>query len=172
MGSRTGSLHANQLFARITAKWGRWEDLYGNRCNFEIRICLPSFQPHGSKHSESHKRHHDKTRLLTHTHYNRQREHFCLPCYTWGNRNIGHKFETCHNKTCTNHPGPRTGPHHNQDLFKNGISRIQETMTQIFTHCSSELQHDIPFHYWLWTKPSFPRQSSTQYSRPQAWLAI
>ena len=51
---------------------------------FEISICLPSFQPHGSKHSESHNRHLDKTRLLTYTHYNRQRKRFRLPNYTRG----------------------------------------------------------------------------------------
>ena len=28
-----------------------------------------------------------------------------------------------------------------------GIRRIQETMAQIFTQCSPELQHDIPFQY-------------------------
>ena len=45
--------------------------------------------------------------------------------------------------------GARTGPRHNQDLFENGISRIQETMAQIFTHCNPELQYDIPFQYRL-----------------------
>ena len=51
---------------------------------FEICICLPSFQPHGSKHSKSHNRHHDKTRLLTYTHYKRQRKRFRLPSCTRG----------------------------------------------------------------------------------------
>ena len=38
--------------------------------------------PHGSKHNKSHIRHYDKTRLHTHTHYNKQRKHFRLPSYT------------------------------------------------------------------------------------------
>ena len=172
MGYLTGRPHANRPITRITAMWGLWEYHYGNRCIFEIRIGLPSFQPHGSKHSESHNRHQDKTRLLPHTHYSRQRERFCLPSYKRGSRNIGHKFETCHNKTCKKHRGPRTGPRHNQDLFENSIRRIQETMAQIFTHWNPELQNDIPFQYRLWTKPSVPRQNSTQYSRPQIWLTI
>ena len=92
--------------------------------------------------------------------------------YTRGSRNIGHKFETCHNKTCTNHRGPRTGPRHNRDFFENGIRRIQETKAQIFTHCNPKLQHDIPLQYRLKTKPSIPRQISTQYPRPQTWPTI
>ena len=144
MGSRTGRLHADRPIARIMAKWGLWEYHYGNRCVFEICLCLSSFQTHGSKHSESHNRHYDKKRLLTHTHYNRQRKRFRLPSYTWSSRNTKHKFETCHKKTCTNHRGPRTGPRH-QDFSENGIRRTQETMAQIFTHCNPELQHDTPF---------------------------
>ena len=81
--------------------------------------------------------------------YNRQRERFRLPSHTRGSRNIGHKFETCQNKTRTKYRGPRTGPRHNQDFFENGIGRIQEQLAQLFTHCNPELQHDIPFQYRL-----------------------
>ena len=144
---------------------GVWEYHYGNRCTFKIRIRLSSFQPHGSKDNESHNRHYDKTRLLTYTYYNRQRKRFRLLTYTGRSRNIGHIFETCHNKTCTNYRGPRTGPRHNQEFFENGIRRIQETMAQIFNHCNPELQHDIPFQYWLRTKPSIPWPSPTQNFR-------
>ena len=134
MGSRTGRLHASQPIARITAKWGIREYHYSNTCIFEICIRLSSVQPHGSKHSESHNRHYDKTRLLTHAQYNRQRNHFCFPSYRRSGRYAWHKLKTCHNKTCTNHRGPRTGPRHNQDFFEKGIRRIQETMAQIFAH--------------------------------------
>ena len=44
---------------------------------------------------------------------------------------LGKKLKTCHKKTCVNHRGPGTGPHHNQDFFENGIRRIQETMAQM-----------------------------------------
>ena len=145
MGSRTGRSYANWLIARITAEWGLWKYPYGNRCIFKIRICLSSFQPHSSKYSESHHRHYDKTCLSTYPHYNRQRQRFRLASYTWGCWNIGHQPETSHNETCTNYRSPRTGPCHNQDFFKNGIRRKQETMAQIFTHCNPEVQHDIPF---------------------------
>ena len=144
-GSGTGKSHANRPIARITAKWGLQKYQYSNRCFFKIGICLSSLQPHGIKRSESHNRHYDKTRLLTHTQYNRQRKRFRLPSFTWSSRNTGHKFETCHNKTCTNYRGPRTSPRHNQDFLGNGIRGTQETMAQIFTHCNPELQHDIPF---------------------------
>ena len=66
-----------------------------------------------------------------------------------GSRNIGHQLKTCHYQTRTNYWGPRTGPCHNQDLFENGIRRIQKTMAQILTHCNPKLQHDIPFQYQL-----------------------
>ena len=42
----------------------------------------PVSKPPSTKHSESHNRHYDKTRLFTYTHYNRQRKRFCLPSYT------------------------------------------------------------------------------------------
>ena len=147
MGSRTGTLHANRPTARITAKWGLRKYHYSNRRLFKICICLPTLQPHGSRHCKSHNRHYDKTRQLTHTHYNRQRKRFRHPSYTRTGRNARHKIKTCHNKTCTNYWGTRTGPRHNQDFLENGIRRIQETMAQIFTHCNPELQHDIPFQY-------------------------
>ena len=170
LGCRTGRPYANRLLARITVKWRVWEYHYGNRCIFKIRNCLSSLQPHGSKHSKSYDRHYDKTRLLTYTHYNRQRKRFRLQSRKI--RNIGHKLETCHNETCTNHRGPRTGPRHNQDFSENGIRRIQETIAQIFTHCNPELQHDISFQYRLWAKPSVPWQIFTEYPRPETWLTI
>ena len=34
------------------------------------------------------------------------------------------------------------------------------------------LQHNILFQCWLLTKPSIPRQSPTQHSRPQTWITI
>ena len=58
-----------------------------------------------------------------------------------------HKFEACYHKTCTNHRVPGTGPRHNEDLFENGLERIQETTTRIFNHCNLETQHDVPFQY-------------------------
>ena len=33
--------------------------------------------------------------------------------------------------------------------FENSIRRMQEIMAQILTHCNPELQHDIPFLYYL-----------------------
>ena len=69
MGSRTRRFYANRSVARITTKWGLRKYHYSNRCIFEICSRLSSLQPHSSKHSESHVRHYDKTRLLTQTHY-------------------------------------------------------------------------------------------------------
>ena len=99
MGSGAGRSHANRPVTRSTAKWREWEDHYSNRCIFEIGICLPSFQPHGSKHSESCYRHYDKTRLFTYANQNRQRKRFCLPSYTPSSWNTWDKLKTCHNKT-------------------------------------------------------------------------
>ena len=70
MGSWTRKSHANRPIARITAKWGLRKYHYSNRCIFDICICLSGFQPNRSKHSKSHYKHYDKTRLFTHTHYN------------------------------------------------------------------------------------------------------
>ena len=53
MGSRARISHADQPHARISAKWGLQDCHYSNRCIFEICSCLTSFEPHGSKHSES-----------------------------------------------------------------------------------------------------------------------
>ena len=58
---------------------------------------------------------------------------------------INLKHATTKHAQTTNYRSPRTGPCHNQNLFENGIRRIQEAMAQIFTHCNPELQHDIPF---------------------------
>ena len=164
--------YADQNFARITAKSRLREYHYSNWCVFERCICWSSFQTHGSKYSESHYRHHDKTRLLTSTHYNRRRERFRLPSYNWSNWKTRPKLKTCHNKTCTNNRGPKTSRSINQDLFENGIGRVQETMAKVFTPCNPELQNDLPFQYRLWTMPSISWQSPTKQSRSQTWTTI
>ena len=46
------------------------------------------------------------------------KKRFCFPSYTSSSQNPRHKFETCHNETCTNHRCPRTRPRHNQNCFE------------------------------------------------------
>ena len=90
-----------------------------------------------------------KTRhAFLHTLIKTEKAAFGLPSYTRSSGNTTHKFETNHNKTCTNNQGPRAGPCHNQNSFENGIGRIQETMAPIYTQCNPELQHDLPFQYF------------------------
>ena len=139
---------ANQSTARTTAKWTLREYRYSNWLLFEIRICWSSFQPHGNKHRKRQYRHHDKTRLFTYIHQNRQMKRFRLPSYTRSSGNTKHIFEASHNKTCRNNQDPRAGPCHNQNIFEKGIGRIQETMAPINTHCNPELQHHLAFQYF------------------------
>ena len=56
--------------------------------------------------------------LFTYIQHNRQRKRFRFQSNTRSSRNTRHNFETCNNKTCTNHWGPRTGPCLNQDFLK------------------------------------------------------
>ena len=149
MGSGTRRSHDIRSIDRITAKFRSREYQYRKSCFFEVCICVSSLQPHGNKHSKSLYRLYHKTNLLYYAHYNRQRKRFYLPSYTRISRNTRHKFETCHNRTCTNHRGPRTGSRHNQDFIENGFRRISETMAQVFTHCNPEIQHNIPLQYRL-----------------------
>ena len=161
MGSWTRRLYGNKPIARETAKWRLRECECSIWWIFEIGICSSNFQPHGTKHSERHYRHHENTRLLTDTQYNRQSKDCHLPSYIRGSQNTRPNFKTFHTKTCTNRGGPRTVPRHNQDLCENGIGRLHEIMAQLFAHCNLEFQHDLPFRYWLWTKPSISWESST-----------
>ena len=147
MGPWTRRAYAKRPIARVTANLRLREDNYSKWYVFEICLCLSDFQTHSSKHSESHYRYHDKTLLPTCTHFNRQRKRFRIPSLIRISPNTKHNIKTCHNKTFTNHWDPWAGPLHNQDLFETGIGRVQETKPQVFTHCISELQHNLPFQY-------------------------
>ena len=64
MGPCAWRSYADRPIAGITAKCSLREYHYSNWCNFKICICLSSFRPHNSKHSESLYRHHDKHACL------------------------------------------------------------------------------------------------------------
>ena len=163
MGFWTRWCNANQSTARTTARWTLRDYQYSNCGISEMRICLSSFQPHGKKHRKSQYRHHDKTRLFTYNHQNRQKKRFRLPSYTRSSKNTKHKLETSHNKTCATNQDPRPGPCHNQNIFEKAIVRIQETMAPKYTYCNLELKHDLPFQYFpyfQYNKPSIQWQSS------------
>ena len=78
---------------------------------------------------------------------------FCLPSHTRGSRKIGHKFETCHNKTRTHYRGPRTGPCHNQNLFENGIRLLYRKQCHKYLSIAM-LNYNTTYHSSIDCEPS------------------